>query len=239
MAKRRDPWAENPSTQGATSPDSMSIFASSNIETNEGNAAFTTLDLIPAPQERKKRDRSWEQKHVSSVATYRGIPGEIHEAVVGLAEELQVITGEIVRAFLEYGIMCFQRGDFELRPNFNGTRLTLFGDSSWQEVTGWSEAQWSQSRRVIPKRRRKDASQPRAWKSVVSYRGVPENVQENVRELSRWKDIPVGEVVTALLGHSMNAYAEGRLVLHPQPRPQPRTQSFTLTGIDAQEGSGQ
>ena len=45
-----------------------------------------TLDLIPAAQPRKKRNRGWEIAHRAETATYRGVPMEYHRWLTTIAD---------------------------------------------------------------------------------------------------------------------------------------------------------
>ena len=64
---------------------------------------------------RKKRDRSWDEKHNSQVAAYR-LPLEIKQAIKDMATELDVSTAEVARALLEHGLKAYDAGDLKLQP---------------------------------------------------------------------------------------------------------------------------
>jgi hypothetical protein len=70
------------------------------------------IDLIGV--EPKKRNRGWEKEHHTH--SYRGVPKEIHDEVVALADHLQVTTDEIVQVFVQYALSCLDRGILTICP---------------------------------------------------------------------------------------------------------------------------
>ncbi len=53
---------------------------------------------------------------------------------------------------------------------------------------------------------------------VHSYRGIPEQLDQQVKAIAQELKVPVGEVVRVLLEYALSAYAMGELLLNPQPR---------------------
>ena len=66
------------------------------------------LDLIPTADLKKKRSRKWEQIHRFETVTYRGIPRQVVEQIIEIAQSLSVPRDEVVRAFLEYGVKLYR-----------------------------------------------------------------------------------------------------------------------------------
>jgi hypothetical protein len=60
------------------------------------------------------------------MASYRGIPPELHEALKEIAAELEVTVGEVARVFLEYGLKAYEAGDLALDPKPLPSKFTLF-----------------------------------------------------------------------------------------------------------------
>ena len=102
---------------------------------------FESLDVPEEPTEAvpevlqhrpstAQRNRSWERKRRKNgdVATYRGVPRHLQAEVRRVAEARHVPIGEVVRAFLEYALMAYGRGDLTLEPVFGPGKLTLYPD---------------------------------------------------------------------------------------------------------------
>ena len=53
---------------------------------------------------------------------------------------------------------------------------------------------------------------------VVSYRGIPKQLHQEITKIAAEQEVPVGEVARALLEYALRAYQEGRLELNPAPR---------------------
>ena len=171
--------------------------------------------------EKKQRKRAWEKENRTML--FRGLPPVLREAIKEIAGNLQVRADDVARAFLEFGLLCYQRGELQLKPVLSNQRLTLFpkSGSSWggKPQPGWMEKVWDCQPPVKPqkgKNSRQAAGKP--WNNQTSYRGIPAEVQMAIRQLHEQCHVPLGEVATYLLGHSLEAYQSGRLVLNPQPR---------------------
>ncbi len=53
-------------------------------------------------------------------------------------------------------------------------------------------------------------------RDVATYRGIPEHLQDELRRVADKVNVPVGEVVRALLEHALVDYERGELALHAQ-----------------------
>jgi len=167
--------------------------------------------------EKKKRRRQYEMAYPT--VSFRGIPAEINEQILALANEHHVMAGEIVDTFLSYGLRCVDRGTLPLEPRPKAARMTLYPLSgNWQKRQGWSEENPNPVPKPIPARKvHKEQKVPAAWESVVSYRGVGKETAKALRRLADKKYVPVGEVAAVLLKHGLEAYKAGRIRLNPQP----------------------
>ena len=166
---------------------------------------------------KRKRDRSWERAHRPMLI--RGVPPKARELMKEIAEDLNIRVDDVARAFLEFGLQCHQKGELKLNPVLRDQRLTLFPgpEDGWRQP-GWVEKLWDYKPPARKnKLKRQTTGSPKPWRWQVAYRGIPNEIQEKIRKLYRENHIPLGEVVTMLLGHSLEAYQEGRLVLNPQP----------------------
>lgn len=191
-------------------------------ETPPAPSAVSVVEQLRVAKEKPPRDRSWEQ--ANRPLLLRGVPLELHQAVKNVAFELGVRTGDVARAFLEYGLLCHRRGELKIEPVLSNQRLTLFPEngSGWgQGRSGWQERSQPRQSNPAPARKGKKESPPKAWRQQVAYRGIPQDVQQMLRELHRSRHVPLGEVSTLLLGHALQSYRDGRLALHPQPSQAP------------------
>ena len=164
----------------------------------------------------KKRDRSWDNARSQFVATYRGVPKEIQDKVKEIATELEVKTGEVARALFEYSLESANRSElvFEARPR--GVRMTLFGTGDWDQNSQQIVRKWPPPKGA-PKRKQEKETE-RLWKHVVSYHGVPPEVQEQIKAIAEQHTVPVGEVAAMLLKHGLEALSSGRLELTARPK---------------------
>jgi hypothetical protein len=181
----------------------------------------TVVEQLRVVAERK-RNRTWETENRSFLI--RGVPPKLTMAIKEIAADLSVKVDDVARAFIEFGLECLQKGEIKLTPVMGNQRLTLFPQTlnGLQRKTqpGWMEKIFDT---YPPKKRSRkgksveDVNHEKAWRWQVSYRGIPEDVKYTLRQLHQQHNVPLGEVATALLGHSLEAYQTGRLVLLPQP----------------------
>ena len=75
---------------------------------------------------KKKTRRPWEEKHRPFIHTYRNIPPELHQEILDIANQLKVSAGEVMRAFAEYGLDAYKKGDLLLDPVPVIEKKTLF-----------------------------------------------------------------------------------------------------------------
>lgn len=174
----------------------------------------------------KQRDRSWEKMTTNRPTTYRGVPPKLQAAIREIAADLQVNMDDVGRAFLEFGMQCYRQGEIRMTAVLSNQRLTLFpAADAWgsKPRPGWFEQVWdAQPPEPGTKqrtRRKADGNTTKPWQwPRVSYRGLPDDLKAAIQELHQQHSVPAGEVVTLLLGHALEAYQNGRLVLNPQPR---------------------
>jgi len=82
-----------------------------------------TIDLLSTPQPR--RGRNWDEAHQTEIHTYRGIPEQLHREIKGVAGEIDVTVGDVVRTLLEYGLEAYHAGDLQLAPVVVETKKSL------------------------------------------------------------------------------------------------------------------
>ncbi|HMN13300.1 MAG TPA: hypothetical protein PKD55_13350 [Bellilinea sp.] len=158
-----------------------------------------------------KRNRKWEKEH--RPYRYVNVSVELREQVLALAKHLGVKADEVARAFVEYGVECVNEEKLHLRaqPNPHGRKMTLFPKD---RAKGWREA--NDIQKEIPARKKKQMSKVKKVYPAVSYR-LPKKVHERVCCLAMNLDVPLGDVVSFLLQHGLDAYRSGKLSLKPQP----------------------
>lgn len=174
--------------------------------------AIKPLDFIPAAEPRKKRERTWEKAHQGQVATYRGVPPEMHQTILHMAESLGVPVDEVARAFLEFSLAHHRSGDLPIHPHPKAQRMTLYPDESTaptKKSEGWLKEAFSSSR---PGKKGKKGGQPKRWESRVSYR-LPVALKQEVKELADTHTIGVGELVCFLFQYALSSYERGDLRL--------------------------
>jgi hypothetical protein len=159
-----------------------------------------------------KRNRQWEKTH--RPYRYVNVPLELREQVLALAGYLLVPADEVARAFLEYALECVDEEKLQLqpRPNPLGRKMTLFpGDRTkgWRLIVGTPQE--------MPSRRNKKSEQNGKPHSAASYR-LPDGLHNELCGLAMELAVPVGELVSFLLQHGLDAYQRGNLSLKPHPQ---------------------
>ncbi|MBI5353964.1 MAG: hypothetical protein HZB50_15085 [Chloroflexi bacterium] len=163
-----------------------------------------------------KRNRQWEKNHLYLKAVYRGVDPKLALQVKAIAGDLMVPEGEVARAVLEYALQAYADGRLNLNPRPNPTRMrmTLF------PTTATFRNFESETR---PKKRKQADA---LWRVIVTWRGFSIELKKELAVLASEEglNVPVGELITALLRYGLKAYDSGLLALNPV---QKRT-SFTL-----------
>jgi hypothetical protein len=169
-------------------------------------AAPDRLDESPP----KTRRREWEKHHKPK--HYRGVPEEVREQIKQIARELCVPADEVARAFIEYSLLCLQRGSLVLSgfPSQRRVRMTLYPFSG----AGWAENGWTPQ--APRKNVRKQSSSQQHWRESAYYR-LPDDLHQQIRRVAG-DAYPVGEVVGVFLKHGLESYNAGILTLIPQPK---------------------
>ncbi len=188
-----------------------------------------TLDLIPAAQLRKKRNRGWEMTRRAETTTYRGVPMEYHRWLTTIAENLSVPRDEVVRKFLEYGIAEYQSGRLLFYTRPKAQRMTLFpkdGKNVKTSTTATSQRVWlnqtfppvnPNAKRACNQKGRDQSSPDPHWKSRVTYR-IPVDVKHTIRSIAEEHTLPVGEVVWYFFEQAKKAMQKGKLDLNAAPK---------------------
>jgi hypothetical protein len=188
------------------------------------------LDLIPTADLKKKRSRQWEQVHRFETATYRGIPRQVVEQIIEIAQSLSVPRDEAVRAFLEYGVKLYRTKKLSLFSYPKAQRMTLFPEGG-QGIPVFpsqniKDQNWLSEAFPVPekkstatkkKKSKKDQDTIPHWEMRVTFR-IPALLKEDVRAIAREHTLPVGEIVCFFVMEGTKAYQDGNLHLQPSPK---------------------
>lgn len=159
--------------------------------------------------EPRRRSRQWEKQHGQHKAVYRGVDPKLTLQVKAIAGDLLVTEGEVARALIEHALQAYTRGAFDLypRPNPQRLRMTLFPTREGRNPL---------SQHLQPVRGKRPAAH---WRVITTWRNFPPELKREVSALAGEDGlhVPVGELVSALLGFGLQAYREGRLTLSPVP----------------------
>jgi hypothetical protein len=192
MSDRRSPFGNLP-PNATSNPKPLDIYES-----------------LPVAEPRR-RNRDWERRHQNQKVIYRGVDPRLTLRVKIIAKEINVREGEVARFFLEYGLRAYGTGEMDLTPYPNPERLrmTLFPSTN----------QYSHQERrssSTHKAHRKKTNTP-FWKVITTWRNFSLEVKSEISDLASEAGlgVPVGELVTALLHFSLNAYDRGLLKLEP------------------------
>ena len=188
------------------------------------------LDLIPTADLKKKRLRKWEQIHRFETVTYRGIPRQVVEQIVEVAQRLSVPRDEVVRAFLEYGVKLYRTKKINLFAYPKAQRMTLFPEGGQGILVLPSQKNtdqnWLSEAFPVPekksmaskkKKSKKDQDTIPNWEMRVTFR-IPALLKEDVRAIAREHTLPVGEVVWFFVMEGTKVFQNGTLHLQPSPK---------------------
>lgn len=153
----------------------------------------------------RRRNRQWEKRHQSHKAVYRGVDPKLALQVKSIAGELAVPEGEVARAVIEFALREYQEGGFDLlpKPNPYKMRMTLFPTNT--------------SSLALPAKTKKQKPPEQLWRVITTWRGFPPELKQELAALASddGLNVPVGELITALLRFGLKAYEYGHLNLQP------------------------
>lgn len=202
---------------GSTPPqEDVSNISTGDIQTTPKISLQTSIiDLMT--EKKKKRNRNWDNQPEHQATHFRGVSTELRDAITEISKDIEVTASDVARAFLEYALDEFKKGNLSVEPILKSGKLTLFPKNGW----GMSmEAEWHASSWNTPKPgekpKTKNKPRPKAWQSEVSYRGIPDKVRDAIREISRRNHVPIGEVVSLFFSYAIKAYKNNQLLLTPK-----------------------
>lgn len=159
----------------------------------------------------RKRNRQWEKQHQSHKAVYRGVDPKLALKVKSIASKLVVPEGEVARAVIQFALREYREGSFDLlpRPNPYRLRMTLFPTTSRLAEQ--------------PVKSKKQKPPEQLWRVITTWRSFPPELKQEMAELASddGLNVPIGELITALLRFGLKAYEYGVLDLSPVQKQQP------------------
>ncbi len=161
-----------------------------------------SFDLIHDPDENEDEinNQSLEEKTAKpNIATFRGIPKKLHEAIKQTASDLGVSPGELARYLLEVGLTRIEAGEDVVEPKFVPGGFTLYPEEGPKQP------------------RRKGRRKSKALQQPRSYYGVPREVVKTILERSRDIGVTQGEMARYLFERGLERYQKGELVIEPEP----------------------
>ena len=188
MSNRRDPFVTSEAATPAIPP---SIYDSLRVA------------------EPRTRNRQWEREHQNQKVTYRGVEPKLALKVQSIAGELHVPEGEVARAVIEHALRAYERGDLDLypRPDPNRMRMTLYPSSDSPRLSS------------LPRKQKNHSHSKAGWRVITTWRGFPPELKGELSALTSEAglNVPIGELITALLRYGLQAYASGLLKLEAVP----------------------
>jgi hypothetical protein len=180
-------------------------------------SSIQPLDFIPLAEPKRKRERKWERDHQVEIATYRGIPPEMHQALIRLSDHLSVPVDEVARALIEFSLQQIQTGLLPIHPQPKAQRMTLF--PTGQKASSDPSQSWL--REAFPTRKHdnknKKGGLSKAWEARVTYR-LPPTLKQEVKRIADTHTVAIGELVHFLFLHSLRAFEAGELKLKAHPK---------------------
>jgi len=187
MSKRRNPFETSESVPAAVHPPSV----------------YDAL-RVASP---RKRNRRWEKEHQSQKAVYRGVDPKLALRVKSIAAELFVPEGEVARRILEYAMRAYEEGDLDLLPRPNPLRMRM---------TLYPATPLSMGDPMKKKSRIRKPPEAR-WRVITTWRSFSPELKRTISALASEEglNVPVGELVSALLRYGLKMHEAGLLKLEP------------------------
>ena len=160
------------------------------------------FDLAQEADEDKdelKEQNSEEKTSKPNIATFRGIPKKLHDAIKQTASDLGVSPGELARYLLEVGLTRIEAGEDVVEPKFVPGGFTLYPDEGPKQP------------------RRKGRKKSKTLQQPRSYYGVPREVVKAVLDRSNEVGVTQGEMARYLFERGLERYRKGTLVIEPAP----------------------
>jgi hypothetical protein len=171
--------------------------------------------LEPTPKSKPNTSaKRWYEKHKSELKTFR-LPKEIHDYIKKVGDELNVIHGEVLHAFLLFALEDYKKGVIDL-PAGEYKRLTLFPKNGWGRATlstmrGGIAAPSQKQTKVKAKKVREITSSSR-------YLGIPDSLVDELKEIANKSGFPYWDITAFFLSYAIGEYEKNVFTLLPQAK---------------------
>ena len=188
----------------------MNTTSDSYETSDHGKAVSTSTGTgdIPGVASPCKRNRQWEKKHQNRKAVYRGVDPKFSLRVKSIAADLGVPTGKVASVLIGFSLRAYEQDDLDLRPHIrpNLARRTLHPVS--------------QNHRKPDMKRKSNNSPQTSWRVITTWRNFSPELRRTISALASEEglNIPIGELVSALLRYGLNAHEAGLLKLEPDEK---------------------
>ncbi len=155
----------------------------------------------------KRRNRNWEKEHQSHKVVYRGIDPKLALKVKAIASKLAVSEGVIASAVIEFALRAYTEGELDLNPQPNPYQIrktllpTLHMPRDFEKPRSYGKQKTSSA----------------LWRVITTWRNFPPELRKELAALASDEElnVPVGELISALLKFGLTAYEYGLLKLEP------------------------
>ena len=154
-----------------------------------------------------RRSRQWECRHLDEKVVYRGVHPGYARDVKRLAADLHVPQGEVACSLLEYSLLRYEQGFLDLvpRPHPKCLRMTLLPPLK------------NRRRKNMKRKSKSSIQEETSWRNITTWRNFSPETKRTISALTSEEalNVPVGQLVNALLRHGLQAHKAGFLKLEP------------------------
>jgi len=153
--------------------------------------------------QRRKRNRTWEKKHQGQKVVYRGVDVTLVLKVKKLAADRIMPVGAVANTMLEHAMCAYEEGYLTLYPRLcpNRRRRTIVPATQRIRKSAMND--------------KSKKSPQSSWHSITTWRNFSPELKRTISALASEEglNVPVGELVSALLRYGLNAHDAGLLKL--------------------------
>jgi hypothetical protein len=188
------------------------------------SAIPSVMDIISSQPECKKRKRDWDLNNPAT--RFRKVDPALLLAIVNISDTFDIPRSDVARAFMEFGLDCYEKGLIKFEPSFEGSRQTLYpkgidGSPTWRYVPGGLGNEKKPTKKKVKKNKgsfldnEKDEDKA-DWEKGATWR-LPNQLIEKLTNLAKALQVPIGEVINVLGKTSLEVYNKGEFILNSKP----------------------
>ncbi|HSG45147.1 MAG TPA: hypothetical protein VLA72_18530 [Anaerolineales bacterium] len=170
--------------------------------------AYQKDDLdAPTQDSPHGRSRQWEREHLDEKVVYRGVhPGYVRE-VKRLAAGLHLPQGDVACSILEYSLHRYEQGFLDLVPRLDPRRMRMT----------LLPLNQNKRRKIMKRKSKSPPEEETSWRRVTTWRNFSPETKRTISALASEEalNVPVGQLVNALLRYGLQAHQAGLLNLEP------------------------